>query len=312
MLLGVNIFIRFLEDTRIRYLMSLWPMTAMLAGAGLWRLASKYRLLTAVLLALWLVSGSLLALTPDYRYGIGFFFRSDRHLVHRFIYNNVPENNFLIIEREIGYRDWRPLNANSLGLPYGYLNLCSDQPLTELTADHSTQPWFWLLYSPQDRAAVLDEAGRLGWVRCELALDDWGVTLERHAVSAAFCPDSPARLQFNGDIQLTEPDIRLEDGLLRLRVGFRSLDDYVLAYFSMAVHVIDVKTGERVAQEDVGIGPGAFVPQGSEVDVNDLPPGDYEVRIALYNWQSGERLSSRNLETGITGDMLTVHSFRIG
>ena len=312
LLLGVNVFIRFLEDTRIRYLMPLWPLTAMLAGAGLWRLAGKYRLLTAVLLALWLVSGSLLALTPDYRYGIGFFFRSDRHLVHRFIHNNVPENNFLIIEREIGYRDWRPLNASSLGLPYGYLNLGSDQPLTELTADHSTQPWFWLLYSPKDRAAVLDEADRLGWVRCELALDDWGVTLERHAVSAAFCPDSPARLQFNGDIQLTEPDIRLEDGLLRLRAGFRSLDDYLLAYFSMAVHVVDVKTGERVAQEDVGIGPGAFVPQGSEIDVSDLPPGDYEIRIALYNWQSGERLSARNLDTGLTGDMLAVHSFRIG
>ena len=312
LLLGINVFLRFLEDTRIRYLMPLWPLTAMLAGAGLWRLASKYRLLTAALLALWLVSGSLLALTPDYRYGIGFFFRSDRHLVHRFIHNHVPENNFLIIEREIGYRDWRPLNASSLGLPFGYLNLGSEQPLTELSADHSTQPWFWLLYSPKDRAAVLDEADMLGWVRCERALDDWGVTLERHAVSTAYCPDSPARLQFNSDIQLTKPDIQFVDGLLRLRVGFRSLDETLLAHYSMAVHVVDVKTGERAAQGDVGIGPGAFVPQGSEIDVIDLAPGNYEVRIALYNWQTGERLSASDLETGTDGDMLAVHSFRIG
>ncbi len=312
LLLAVNAQLRFLEITRIRYLMPLLPLTALLAGAGLWRLAGKYRLLTSALLTLWLVSGSLLALTPDNRYGIGFFFRSDVHLAYRFVRNHVPENNVLIIEREIGYRHWSPVFASTLGLPFGYLNLGSEQPLTEIPDDHTTQAWFWLLYSPKDRAAVLDEAYRLGWVRCELALDDWGVTLERHAVSAAYCPASSARLQFDSGIQMSGPDIRLKDGLLRLHVGLHSTDDYLLAHYSMAVHVVDVITGERVAQGDVGIGPGAFVPQGSEIDVNDLPPGDYEVRIALYNWQSGERLSARDLETGMAGDMLPVHSFRIG
>ena len=311
-MIAINALTRVIVDNRIRYLMPLWPLSALLAGAGLWCLAGKYQRLVAALLVLWLVFGTWLTLATDFRYGLGYFRRSDVHLAYRFVRNHVPENNVLIIEREIGYQNWRPVYASTLGLPFGYLNLGSEQPLTELTDDHTMNPWFWLLYKTEDRAAVLDEADMLGWVRCNRALDDWGLTLERHAWSAAHCPDSPARLQFDSDIQLTGPDIRLEDGLLRLHAGFHSADNYLLTRYSLAVHIIDPLSGERVAQGDVGVGPGSFAPVSSEIDISALPPGEYEVRVALYDWQSGERLTARDLETGMAGDLLAVHSFHIG
>ena len=35
---------------------------------------------------------------------------------------------------------------------------------------------------------------------------------------------------------------------------------------------------------------GAIVPLRSEIDISALPPGDYELRVALYDWQTGARL----------------------
>ena len=43
-----------------------------------------------------------------------------------------------------------------------------------------------------------------------------------------------------------------------------------------------------------------------------MPRGEYELRVALYDWQTGARLPARDLETGETSDMHTLQRFRIG
>ena len=78
------------------------------------------------------------------------------------------------------------------------------------------------------------------------------------------------------------------------------------------MHIIDPLSGERVAQGDTGVGPGTFVPLRSEIDVSALPPGEYDLRIALYDWQTGARLPARDLVTGASGDMHTLYRFRLG
>ena len=138
-----------------------------------------------------------------------------------------------------------------------------------------------------------------------------GFTLDRFALhSVENCPNLPARLLFDSDIQLTAPEITISDGLLRLDAHFRSEDEQLLARYSLAVHVIDSRSGERVAQGDTGIGPGFIVPFRSEIDISALPPGDYEVRVALYDWQTGARLSARDLVTDEVNDIYTLHRFQ--
>ena len=57
--------------------------------------------------------------------------------------------------------------------------------------------------------------------------------------------------------------------------------------------------------------PGAIVPLRSEIDISALPPGDYELRVALYDWRTGARLSARDLETEEISDIHTLHRFRL-
>ena len=151
----------------------------------------------------------------------------------------------------------------------------------------------------------------LGRVLCERVLHESGFTIERYALHLENCPDRPVRLVFDFDIQLTVQEISVSNGWLRLDAHFRSADDYLLSRYSLAVHVIDPRSGERVVQGDTGVGPGAIVPLRSEIDISELPPGDYEVRVALYDWQTGTRLPARDLETDEVSDMHTLHRFRL-
>ena len=70
---AINTLIQFILDNRIRYLMPLWPMTALLVGAGLWRLADRHRILATGMLTLWLIYGTWLTVATEYRYGLGYF-----------------------------------------------------------------------------------------------------------------------------------------------------------------------------------------------------------------------------------------------
>lgn len=37
-----------------------------------------------------------------------------------------------------------------------------------------------------------------------------------------------------------------------------------------------------------------------------IATGDYEVALIVYEWQTGERLQGRNLQTGQTGERLNL------
>ena len=306
----INEFIQVIVANRIRYLMPLWPLTALLVGAGLWRLVNRRSILATGMLALWLIYGAWLTLATDFHYELGFFFRTGIRQLFPVVRELVPASDLLIIDYTpvLVQPGWFLDRKGTQRNVYRY----KSDPYEDVRPVNADYPYLWLLYVSKDRVGFADLPHELGRVFCERALDEWGFTLERYALhSVENCPDRPVRLAFDSGIQLTAPDITISNGRLRLDAHFRSEDSYLLSRYSLAVHVFD-QSGERVAQGDSGVGPGAIVPLRSEIGVSALPPGDYEVRVALYNWQTGARLTARDLETGETGDMHTLQRFRIG
>ena len=146
-------------------------------------------------------------------------------------------------------------------------------------------------------------------------LDEWGFTLERYALhSVENCPD---RTRYAWSLT---PDIRLTgagDHLSRMicyafDAGTSAvLTNILLSNYSLAVHIIDSRTF-RPAR-----GPGRHrrrlrAPSSrcaATVDISALPPGEYELRVALYDWRTGARLLARDLETGASGDFHTLYRF---
>ena len=311
LVLAINEVLRVMHVSRMRYLIALWPLSALLTAAALRPLVNRQRRLLTGLLVLWLSLGAYVSLGSDFRYEVGFLQRSDFHHVYRLMRERLPEADFLILDYEAERLDPGRLYTRSLGLPYKIIYRDRVNPLSSVGSAHVPYPYAWMLFRSQDSGFITEQAAGLGRVFCDGVLEAWGYTLERYALSPAHCPDSAARLEFDSGIALAGPDIRLEDTVLRLFASLRSADEGLLARYSLAVHVIDALTGERVAQGDVGAGPGAFVPLRSEIDISMLPSGDYEVYFALYDWQTGARLPARDPETGTVSDMHSLYRFRI-
>ena len=307
LMIAINALIQVLEVNRIRYLMPLWPLTALLVGGGLWRLAIRHRILATGMLTLWLITGAGLTVATEFRYELGAFFRMDFHQTFHVVSELVSTSDLLVF-------DYSAAVYNS-GWFYNIRNIYryKSDPYEDVRPVNADYPYLWFIYLSKNRLAFADLPQELGRVFCERAMDEWGFTLERYALhSVENCPDRPVRLVFDSGIRLTTPEITVQNGLLRLDAHFRSEDETLLARYSLAVHVFKVQSGERVAQGDTGVGPGAIVPLRSEIDVSALPPGDYELRVALYDWQTGARLSARDTVTDVVSDIHALHHFRLG
>ena len=306
LMIVTNEFIQVIVANRIRYLMPLWPLTALLVGGGLWRIPLSFRRVVAVLLTLWLVVGAWLTVATDFRYEIGYFFRRDYHQIYYFVREFVPRSDLLVFDHTAAdYHDGWIYDIKSI------FNYKAD-PYQYVRPVHANYSFVWFIYLPEDHVGFTNVSQELGRVLCDRILDESGFTLESYVLHLEDCPARHLRLEFDTDIKITAPIFTISDGRLRLDANLLSEDDSLLSDYSLAVHIIDSQTGQRVEQGDTGVGPGAIVPLRSEIDISALPPGDYEVRVALYDWQTGARLTARDLETGETGDMHTLKRFRLG
>ena len=102
--LVVNNVFKIMSTSRIQYLMPLWPLCAVLAGAALARPARRFLLPVTGLLALWFLSGAQLLHNTNYRYEQGYFYpqaSGDSISAIRTLVNRVPETDFLIMDTSL-------------------------------------------------------------------------------------------------------------------------------------------------------------------------------------------------------------------
>ena len=309
----INEAVVLITGSRIRYLISLWPMASLLAGAGFASLPGRFRPAIVGLVAIWVLTGAWLMLNTDLRYKMGFFLAEQGHETLPAIRGLVPETDFLVMDQAASTLFHKWFWERKDGEDRDFIYRYKTDPLEYVRSIDAKWSMVSLVYHSRHRWLFAGMTQALNWIYCERVLDEGGITLDRYALhSMSDCPQPPVRLAFDSDIQLTTPEITISDGLLRLDAHFRSADDYLLSRYSLAVHVIDPRTGERVAQGDVGVGPGAIAPLRSEIDISALPPGDYELWVALYDWQTGARLSARDLVTDEVSNIHTLHHFRLG
>ena len=316
LLLVANEWLQVLDNTRIRYLATLWPPAVLLISLAL--LHQKRALLRPpggiVLVALMAFLG-----TSDYL-GDGELTRSWswRNLsfpiaATRMIAAEGSASGFLVVDRSLlgagrkyelytGAYDKRRMRLEAYTTSDELLESAQDNDLVWLVSRRSLEQ---TLHLPDH----IERFRQDGWFHCR-SWRDAGVALE---LLLAPLSTARGRLQFESAATLFAPDEpQLLDGRLRLRTGLHSENKTFLDRHSLAIHIIDSRSGERVAQADTGVGPGTYVPLCREIDVSALPPGDYEVRVALYDWQTGDRLSARDIVTDEVGDMHTLHHFRLG
>lgn len=318
LLLGVNEWLQVLERRRVRYLATLWPPVLLLISLTSFvpRLR-PVRLAGMLLLALVAFAGisDFIQEGALVRYSWTWKKHPVSIPVTRLLAEQAPSNSLLMVDIEaFAYRNrtWE-LYTGDWGTRR--LTLRPETPVADLPPLVAGFDRITVLYrnSAADRLnieAIGERFSQAGWLRKQIWQDD-KVTMVTLDAPSTHVPDDHAGLIFDRNVRLRRANMELQDGILRVRGVLISNDEFLLTDHSLAVHVIEPGTGNRVAQHDVGIGPGNLVPYLSEIDASDLAPGSYEVQVALYDWQTGERLNALNPETGAQGNMLVLHQFNV-
>ncbi len=311
-IVAANEVVRVMEQKRIRYMMSLLPPIALLVAHNLRMFFRIFPHASTGFLVFWLFLGPTLVLNEtDFH---AFRYRTTFHHVQRLLQERVAVGDLVVIEDSMSSLEVLYLHPVYIPLSDNAWNTVFWKgigPLGDAVPAWSPYSSIWLIYEADTPDFGFTESNAPGLRLCERLDDLAGYTLERHAKASSGCEPTPFRLALDRDIQMTWPGISLVNKVLRVEAGLLSADDYLLSHYTLALHVIDPRTGQRVAQGDVGVGPGTFVAVGSDIDVSALAPGDYELHVALYDWQTGERLTARDLRTGDVSDMHVLHAFHV-
>ncbi|MCE2489458.1 MAG: glycosyltransferase family 39 protein [Anaerolineae bacterium] len=318
LLVTANEILQVLEPRRVRYLAGLWPPATLLFSAIMVRpLRGPLRHALLVPIAWIAIAGTL-------------DFRQEGELVrHSWVGRKSPvsvpvahriaseafSDSFLLVDPDTFRYENRSYELYTGAWGNRRATLQPDANVTGLTEQARAHESVWLLYRTalQDTLRIpefIEQLSSEGWTTA-LDWQDGSVTLRQLRSPLQSGKSHHGGLEFDRSIRMTGAWISSQDGRLRIRVDLQGRGHYLLSHYSLALHVIDPRTGERVAQGDVGVGPGIFVPVRNNIDVSDLPSGDYELQVALYDWQTGERLSARDLQTGTVSDMHVLQRIRI-
>jgi hypothetical protein len=166
-------------------------------------------------------------------------------------------------------------------------------------------PFVWTAIAPQVpvgyQVAEFQRALAAHYRPCGTAADRPTLRLDLYArTPAAFQP----ALRFGDNIgaRLLSPLMLNADGSLAVRLGWSTEASVPPDTYSVALHVVNT-TDDLVAQTDYSLPAGGFSCQLTMLPLR-LPPGNYTVLAAVYNWQTGARLPGAALATGETGDRL--------
>ena len=315
----VNEWILVLGPRRVRYLAGLWPPALLIfSGINHRLLRDTRRFLVLVPVALIALSGTLNFLQEGEL--IGDSWGNKKHPVslpvaHRIVAEACSDNLLVVDPFAFRYENRSyELYTGAWGLRRA--PLLPDTVITETIERALERGGVWLLFRTALEEAlhvpeIVEQLRQEGW-SLSLDLQDGEVTLRQLRSPLRLIESDQIALEFDRQIRLTDSRFALQDGRMLIRVDLRSVNHFLLSHYSLALHVIDPRTVQLVAQGDVGVGPGTCVPVRSEIDVGALPPGNYELNVALYDWRNGERLMARDMQTGAVSDMQVLQRFRIG
>ena len=315
LMLAVNEILLVMRDDRLRYLMALWPMSALLIGWGVWRARGRWRLVAGSLTGVLVIFGLWANTASELRYE--FYELLDRYTVHpvsKEIRAYAAQYDLLLIGDQL-YQTARSAGYHFAPFPERHLivgdSLDSRAELTRAVQEHLR---LLLLAGEADSVEHRAMTAQLPpeMVICERFILRNDLVLELYAWSVAHCPNDAAQLRFGEGIELVASEVTvIPADMLRVDLLMYTDSSTGMIAYSVALHVFDLESGEKVAQGDRGLWLGRYNPLRSEIDISGLMAGEYELRVGIYNWQTLERLEGVDLTSGATGNLLTLSRFRV-
>lgn len=184
-----NELTRVIAISRIRYLMPLWPLTALLIGLLVWRQRRHRFHVAEWLLAGMIVTGLHAINHPDLKYSFNYpTYRERMHVLHRAVANNIRPGDVLLAGESVAH--WgsiRDFYVLSLPVPVFFPDQAEPGAMQTTIREH---PRIWLIRTSSDGVAFSELAASLAGQMhfCETGDLKAIVRLELYARSAEDCP----------------------------------------------------------------------------------------------------------------------------
>ena len=315
LMLFINEILLVMRVNRLRYLMSIWPLCSLLVGWVVWRARGRWRLITSTCLGAFIVFGIWVNVAGELQYEIhDLLKRYTIHPLSKQIGTQSNQLDLLLIDNQV-YQEARDSGYYFAPFPERHL-IVGDSPgsRAELARAVREHLRFWLLAGEADSVEHRAMTAQLppDMVFCGRFIQRKNLVLELYAWSVAYCPIDTAQLRFGEGIELVASEVTvIPADILRVDLLMHTEEITGMTAYSVALHVFDVESGEKVAQGDRGLWLGRYNPLRSEIDISGLMAGEYELRVGVYNWQTLERLEGVDLTSGATAELLTLSRFRI-
>ncbi|MDE2776797.1 MAG: hypothetical protein OXI77_12720 [Chloroflexota bacterium] len=122
---------------------------------------------------------------------------------------------------------------------------------------------------------------------------------------ALITSDSQLEVQYDNGVRLKNYLVQTRNDYVDLQLQWSSLPDEA---YSLSIQVFDA-AGEKVLGQDSVIGHVTLDRQ--QLDLSTLPPGDYTVKLIMYNFESGAIVSGMVSADGARFDryleVATIH-----
>lgn len=301
----------------IRHMLALWPLLALVAGVGIARMA-RGGIPASLTLSVWIAAGVIAALTPA-------FVKDLPNTEPRLQWAAWKETLAVLRERAtpqdvivfhvpagdgvLGYY----MDREGIGAPFrrtesffgpqeSYQANARDFMRDAARVWYITAPEMPPFFQREDFMAALTAEH----VYCDAPVNLVEVHVDRYARPPA--QTGPYRFGEGITLTLLDPLPEAISGRLALLLGWSLEDAVPRGVYSAALHV-DNTAGQLVAQTDYALPTDPFGCAASEIDLSALPPGDYALYAAVYNWQTLERLPGSIEGAGLSADRLPMGSF---
>lgn len=279
---------------RIRYLMPTWIPLALIISVGFWRLYHWRPSIGALALLLWMV----VAVAVYHQNTLMTFNDGDqspviawRELASLVESQGEPDDLFVF------QGDDRAQYQHYMRDIPRRFNLESNVPEWDFgnTGARDAKRVWWAVSQYEYQAERVPRFANTlvdqGHQHCATVYADPLLVVELYAQSPAYCPGGEPIVTFGNLLTLQQIEHHQHDNRLMINTGWGVNPDIPLFTYSLAFFLYD-SSDQIVGQSDVGLDAydGPYTPIYAEIDTATLSTGRYVLKVAAYQWETGERL----------------------